>query len=60
MSGGYKANEPKGIQWVIRQDVLRMKLKAGVETKEFLSHRPVGDVLTERWSGDGDNRHCPS
>lgn len=54
-------NKPKKwIQWVIRQEVLKMKLKAGVKTKEFLSHRCTRDGLTERWSGYGGNCYCPS
>ncbi|KAB0392526.1 hypothetical protein E2I00_000066 [Balaenoptera physalus] len=49
VNGGYTVNKPKKwIRWVIRQEVLRMKLKAGVETKEFLNRRRTRDGLTER------------
>lgn len=61
VNAGYMVNKPKKwIQWVIRQEVLKMKLNAGVKTKEFLSHTCMRDGLTERWSGYGGNCYCPS
>lgn len=49
-SGAYEFNKPKWIPWIIRQKVLRVKLRARAETNESLSHRPMRYGLMEGWS----------